>query len=152
MVIEKYKRHNWTMLQENFMTGDYKTLKEFAAVKGLNYKSSQFFVNTKGWLKIKEIMDMNPSLIDKYKLCFNRVLEDIPNHFFTSPDIWDNAAFTYINDTRNNHCTIKQIAEWYGLDYEEVKRRSRRENWKKYRLLEEKKGYGACEFINNHRD
>ncbi|MCY6369707.1 hypothetical protein [Clostridium ganghwense] len=86
-----------------------RSLKEFVAVKGLNYKSSQFFVHTKGWLKIKEIMNMNPSLIDKYKSCFNRILEEIPHYFFTSSDIWDNVALTYIMDTRNDHCTIKQI-------------------------------------------
>ncbi|WFD09750.1 hypothetical protein [Tepidibacter hydrothermalis] len=153
MVIEKYKRHDWSKLQEEFIEGDYETLKEFAMAKGLNYKSSQFFVSTKGWLKIKEIVRLNPRLIDTYRLCFNRLLEKMPNRFFTSDeDIWINAALTYICDKRIKGCTLKDISKWYGLNYELVKRKSSIQGWEKYRMQEKKYGFGLYEFIQNRSD
>lgn len=147
-MIEKYKRHNWSELQKEYLGISYSSLKAFAAAKDLNYRSSQFFVNTKGWIKVKEIINMNPILFNKYSENFNKLLENIPHHFYTIMESkLKNAAATYILDIRKNPCTLEQIAEWYDIDSLELNVIAKKERWKHFRYMEKKERYGYGEYI-----
>lgn len=149
MMIEKYKRHNWKLLQQEFLEGNYNTLKEFAQYKNLNYNSSQFFVNTKNWLEIKRRVSFNPQLkqFDENGHT-NNLLTEFPKRFYTScKDIWINAAFTFIDDTRPAPCSLEQIAKWYNLEYELVRRRATKERWSRYRLQQKRTGFGLYEYF-----
>lgn len=145
---EKYKRYNWKELQKEYIIGHYDSLKAFAAAKDLNYRSSQFFVNTKGWIKIKEIINMNPLLFNEYSENLNKLLEDIPHYFYTIMESkLENVAATYIQDIRNNPCTLEQIAEWYDIDLLELKNIALKERWKHFRQKEKKGQYGYAEYM-----
>lgn len=58
---------NWNLeeLKKEFLIGDYKTLKEFAEAKGLNYSSLRN--KAKGWLqeKAKLLQEKNKKVIEK---------------------------------------------------------------------------------------
>lgn len=147
-MLVKYKRRNWKELQKKFIKGHYTTLKEFAIDEELNYKSSQFFVNTKGWLKIKEIINMNPLLLEKYDQNLNKLLEDIPHYFYTfMQSKLENAAATYIQDTRYKPCTLDEIAGWYDLNIVELKGVAEKERWEYLRKKEREGKYGYAEYL-----
>ncbi|MTK13901.1 MAG: hypothetical protein F8N39_18115 [Clostridiaceae bacterium] len=59
----------------------------------------------------------------------------------------ENAAATYIQDTRHNPCTLEEIAEWYGIDIQEIKSIASRSKWDYFRSKERKGQYGYVEYI-----
>lgn len=48
------QRYDWEKLKTEYLAGDYKSLKEFAEDKNLNYNTGAFSNNTKGWKKEKK--------------------------------------------------------------------------------------------------
>ena len=47
------KLHDWTDLRAEFLTGDYKSLADFAKRKNMSYKTLYERANIEGWLKEK---------------------------------------------------------------------------------------------------
>lgn len=147
-MVERYKRHNWNQLLHEFVLGKYSTLKQFAEIKGLNYKSSQFFVNTKGWIKIKERININPKLYQDYETDLHRIIDEMPYHFFNCRDSTiQSAAFTFICDNRKTPCTIDEIAKWYDININEVDNKAKKERWIHYRRLEACNNFGMVEYL-----
>lgn len=130
-MIEKYKRHNWHELKKECIIGHYDSLKAFAAAKGLNYKSSQFWVHCKGWNSVKKYMKFNKLLTEGIELYINEYMSGKPPYFFDyGSATWINAELTYKCDTRSKPCKLKDIAKWYGLNYQYVRLRAAKEHWK----------------------
>lgn len=89
---------------------------------------------------------MNPLLFNKYSENLNKLLEDIPHYFYTIMESkLENVVATYIQNIRNNPCTLEQIAEWYG-DILELKDVALKERWKYFRQKEKKGQCGYAEY------
>lgn len=61
-MIKKYKRHDWSQLLEIFVYYPFDSLKDFAEALGLNYNSSQFWLNCKHWICDKNTLRVNALL------------------------------------------------------------------------------------------
>lgn len=66
------KRHNWTALKTEFLTGKYANLTEFAKAKNISYKTLYERANKESWLKEKAGIEQE--ILSKSK---NELINDI---------------------------------------------------------------------------
>lgn len=130
-MIKKYKRHNWSHLQKEYLNSSYSSLKEFAEAKELNYSSSQFWVHCKNWSEIKKQLDLTKFFSEDLDKYIEQYMSGKPPCFFNyGGATLMNAELTYECDTRSKPCKLKDIAKWYGLNYQYVRLRAAKEHWR----------------------